>query len=775
MEDKNLEPAKLNSELTDAMNKSIAGAVKATQELNGGSPVGLQFINPNSKSEATTTNTHIQKRGFTYPGDSNMGFGLYGNGLGLHGFTHNYHGAPYWGRGPAHHQPFGITPFGVGGFGRQIPSATLGDVNGAGVAISESSHIAHWKMASAVEAYKGFGVIKNVIDLMCNFASEGITIQHPRPSVKRFYERWAKHVDLAGRIKDMLRYYYKYGNVFVYTTMGSIDDSAYNRMRRTRGDSKYFLRADVNDPSHQKKLEDIEEEARKPEGQRLIPWKYTLLNPFQMDLRGTKFFGGQRWVFILDELTFADLKNKQTKKAENIDFLDETEVNLPPEFQQLVDGRIVNLDQAKLWTIHYMKDDHEDWADPMVWPIMNDIHYKNKLRAMDISACDSVINAITVFKLGDISEGYVAPESHYDKLSEMLRTPTAAMTMVWNDALEIESNYPPVHQILGVEKYEAVDRDILAGLGISEVIVNGRGGNYANSFLSVRTLLERLEDGRTEVIKWVDRQLRMIAAIMGHRDVPHIKFGQMSLRDEQKEKQLIMNLLDRNVISIEAVHETFGLDFNIEQERMKREKEIEESEGIFVQHGPFRDPLTDFDEEDRQDREDERLEKQGEMRIKERRMQRREQRRNIQQNGRPVNTGRPQQTRRDTKPQGMAFVKELMSFKSLAMATYTDVEEHLTSRLLESRGLKYKKALSKSDRDGLENLSVEVFSRVRLGESSGRSIDAVMGNIKNSINQIAPIVNELKQDFIQINDREPNAHERREIYATARATWEMEK
>src|SRR5690606_35783917 len=124
--------------------------------------------------------------------------------------------------------------------------------------------------------------------------------------------------------------------------------------------------------------------------------------------------GQSRWVFVLDEKTLTDIREKSSNQ--NIDFLDETDVNLPPEFAALLNNknsREVELDRSKLWTFHYMKDDHEDWADPMVWPVMNDIMYKNSLRAMDMSVVNSTINAVTIFKLGAFKDGFVAPKEHF--------------------------------------------------------------------------------------------------------------------------------------------------------------------------------------------------------------------------------------------------------------------------------------------------------------------------------------------------------------------------
>lgn len=654
------------------------------EALNGFIPGGLH------QTQASAPD--IQKRGHTYNGDGDNGaFGL-GNGQHFE-FINRYnafHGAGVGGGGFGLGGPSFI-PFNAGLQGYS-PFA------GPGCSLDNRNKIYHMKMAMATEAYKGFGIIKNVIDLMCNFASEGITINHPRPAIRKFYKRWAQLVDLEGRVKDILREYYKYGNVFIYTTMGTMNDSDYTRMKTAQGDN--------NDPADGERTKEALKQRGKNPGDREIPWRYTLLNPFQIFATGSEFYGETSWVFVMDENTYQKYKDARTKDPELYDFLDDTEMNLPQEFKDKITSdsknRIIKLDSKKLWPLHYMKDDHEDWADPMIWPVIGDVMYKNKLRAMDISVCDSAISAVTIFKLGNMEKGFIAPAEHLAAFAQMLRTPTYAMNMVWNDAISVDSSYPPVDKILGIAKYESVDKDIMKGLGIPEILVGGDGGNYSSAFLGVRTLLERLEEGRREVMKWIDSQLRLIATAMGHRDVPTVKFGQMSLRDENAEKQLIMGLADRGLISVEAVHEVFGFETEIEAERLKAEKKLAEEEGIFQKHGPFTDPMSDMTKEE-------------EMKMASKQKIVEQKAKPVSPNGRPGNSKNiKQKKKRVTKPTGMAAWTDT---QTVAAAKYEEIEKLLTAKVVGLRNVKSWKSLNQEDKDCLDGLVAAVLSGVQLNDT----------------------------------------------------------
>lgn len=710
------------------MEKSVAGAIKANERASE-----LEQAHARSSFE-------IQRRGHSYPGDTGNNFGLgiddiHGT-LGLNGpFSETYPGSYFF---SGHFGGGGAGIYG-GGFGHTGHYGGLGQ--GSHAAFKRNTQMAHRKMAICVSAYKGFGLAKNVIDLMANFAAEGLKIKHPNKTIERFLNKWAFHVGLNSRVKDMLRYYYKYGNVFVYRTLGEIDNSQYLKMRRSRAKNvkglpgfKILAEKDIDpndNPEQSERIKEAQDESKKPIGKRRIPWRYTLLNPFQMELRGTKFFGGQRWVFILDQHTVNDINQERLKTSNTyVDFLDDSEVNLPPEFKEFSkhlsieapkqennDVRVVELDQQRLYTMHYMKDDHEDWAEPLLWPVMADIFYKNKLRQMDISVCDSVINAITIFKLGDLKEGYVASEAHMSKFSELLRTPTQAMNMVWNDALSIESAYPPVEKILGMAKYESVDKDILRGIGIPDTLIGGGGNsNFSTGFLGVRTLLERLEEGRGVVMRWLMKELELLIETLGIRKMPSVRFGKMSLRDEKAEKQLILQLLDRNIISIEAVLEAFGEEFEIELERMRDEEKLRDETGLFQKHSPYVDPINDLDAE-------ETMKKESENKLKEQRMMQKfkqqeqkskdKEKKNAQgPGGRPGNSdGIPQENKRETKPQGMAWILEYERTKALAVPFVNAVEKAVAKIALKASGKKNMRSLTKHEANGIEDITFAIASQ----------------------------------------------------------------
>ena len=60
-----------------------------------------------------------------------------------------------------------------------------------------------------MDAYDKVGIIRNIIDLMGDFGSQGINIVHPNKTVEKFYQQWFKSVNGKERSERFLNNLYK--------------------------------------------------------------------------------------------------------------------------------------------------------------------------------------------------------------------------------------------------------------------------------------------------------------------------------------------------------------------------------------------------------------------------------------------------------------------------------------------------------------------------------------------------------------------------------------
>jgi hypothetical protein len=600
----------------------------------------------------------------------------------------------------------------------------------------------HNIMAQCMMAYYGYGIVRNVIDTYANFACEGLEVDHADKSVRNFYKNWFKKVGMKERAHKIFTNLFVTSNVFVQRRWATLDAGDKRAMKETKaseilhgdvfvvkGDKvdrtidpggsaiDQFFQSDKSMPEevYAASKPAVDEERLPKRTDSKIPWGYTCLNPLQMERRGKKIRLKDYWVMTLSKEDTVDIaKGMGMSYNRSRHELGDTEVNLPAEFQRRIkkyEGggagyyAEVRLNDNDLAVIQDPgKFDWTDWAVPAIFPALRALSFKDCLRAMEIKACNSIINSIYLFKLGDIEKGMPAEEEHFERLADMLQSPGQTMNVIWNEAIEAEVVQADVTSILDPKKHESADRDILTALGVPEVLLGGKGGNFSNSFIGVAAVLERLESARDVVRQWIMGEMKLVADAMKFKKLPSVKFGKTSLRDQKAEQTFMMNLADRNVISNDSLLREAGLDAEIEVAKKKEEKPLTKKGGVMEPQGPF--VKDDAPKPGAPGVPGAKPPGGAAPKAKPK-----------TPNGRPAGTSTgpngKQNNPRGPKGQGVAEILAMYDETRAAARTMLDqIEGIIGESILQARGLRYIKQFPREERDRLEQLCYNVFSHM---------------------------------------------------------------
>lgn len=421
--------------------------------------------------------------------------------------------------------------------------------------------------------YKQMGIIRNVIDMMTDFACEDLRIVHPDKNIEAFFRVWQKKTGLDAACVEFARHAQIECNVVVKRVTARIN-KPYQKFIKDSTVGKPDVKIVVP------KREFLDKE---------IPWRYIFLDITSLDWRG----GDEARMFVDRPLLFK-LPSKLIKMIKNPqdDFQKKIVENIPQDIKdQILNSKTseIELDMSKIYVAHLKKDSWEDWATPFMVAVLPDLFFKQKLRQADIAALDGVINVIRLWRLGDHKEKILPDEGAVSRLADILKSNVGggAVDIIWDSLLDMKEFYPPVDKILGSEKYQQVNNDILVGLGVPDVLLGGAGANFSNSYIQLKTLVERLEYLRRTITSWLNKEIELVCTAMGFEVLPKVVFNDMSLQDEDTHKRLIVGLMDRGIISAETVLRIYGEDLDIEYPRIKTEKKTFEKDGIEAPKGPF--------------------------------------------------------------------------------------------------------------------------------------------------------------------------------------------
>jgi hypothetical protein len=444
-----------------------------------------------------------------------------------------------------------------------------------------NAHTARGIMIQCNRAYKTVGLVRTIVDMMTDLVCDGISVTHPNENIERFYKEWWKRVRGFERSDRFVSYALRMGTAVVQRRTAKISVPVEEDMKRSQGE------ADI-------KIDDKTKFAK-----REIPWKYDFLHPANLKIENLDlalFSGVDSFVFSVKIPANVAGMIRSPKGAAQQAIVD----NMPQNIKDAVkngDSSVV-LDPKKTKAYYYKRDDWEPWADSIIFPVLDDIKGLQKMKLADMAALDGAISCIRVWKIGSLEKEIWPTPAAINALAEQLMNNVGGgvMDLVYNPGIELEETSTEVSKFLGEAKYQPTLVAITTGMGAPVEMSGGTVKDAAeNSSITIKGLVKRLEYIRSLLYEFWEEELRLVQQGMGFRFPAKLTFNVMNFAEEAAEKKLLLDLADRDYISVETLQERFGLIPEIEEARIRKEHRRRESNMAPPKASPFHSPQTDHE------------------------------------------------------------------------------------------------------------------------------------------------------------------------------------
>lgn len=576
----------------------------------------------------------------------------------------------------------------------------------------------------ANKAYRKVGLIRNVIDLMGDFACQGVNLVHQNARIEKFYRQWFKKVKGKDRSERFLNLLYRLAIVPVKRSTAKLKKGQIDKLRRG------LAAADVEaePPPNIEKNE--------------IPWRYNFLNPLAIEVINdelSSFAGTTSYAMRISPTVARKINHPKTQAERKI------VQSLPDDIRAAISRgqKVIPLNPEKVSIFHYKKDDWEPWADPMTFAILDDVILLDKMKLADLAALDGAISHVRLWKLGDLENRILPTPEAISRLSDILTSNIGggSIDLIWGPAITLDETSTDVQEFLGNEKYVPVLNAIHAGLGIPPTLSGtATASGFTNNFISLRTLIERLEYGRDVLTAFWEFEIKLVQLAMGFRFPAEVVFDHMTLSDDAAERALLIQLADRDYISVETIQERFGEIPELEKMRVRREQRQRDNGQLPKKAGPWHDPqlLDSFKKialrqgiVSPSEVGVELLErKDGEQPMLDMR------RPPGNPNQEPDNPGEPQQGRprnsKDSKPRKQKEVKPRTSAMILelwAKQTQNKISDIVNPMFLNSLNKKNMRSLSSEEFNNVEKLKFHILFQLEpFAKINKKSVAAVMQN-----------------------------------------------
>lgn len=402
-------------------------------------------------------------------------------------------------------------------------------------------------------AYRRIGLVRNSIDLMGDFACQGIRLAHRNKRIEKFFNDWfakCNGKEVSERLCNLL---FREANVVVRMRTAKIKEAQRVEMQKSIASPDMIAQLKKGNFKNNE-----------------IPWQFNFLDPLTVDVVGgpvASLTGERSYVVNFKGQSSIQLKSMLQNESNN-----KLTLSIPDEIKKsIISGESVELDPTKTFVLHYKKDDWQEWADPMTYACFRDLMLYERLKLADQTALDGAINKIRIFKLGNLEHKIAPTASAASTLENVLGANTGggSQDIIWGPDIELIETSTDINNFLGEEKYRPTLMAIYACLGIPPTLTGTFGASgTTNNFMSLKTLTERLNYVRNIVKNFWQQQIKTIQDSMGFRFPASVEFDFMSLDDPASMINLLINMADRNIISDEYIQRHIKANPELENRRI---------------------------------------------------------------------------------------------------------------------------------------------------------------------------------------------------------------
>jgi very-short-patch-repair endonuclease len=305
--------------------------------------------------------------------------------------------------------------------------------------------------------------------------------------------------------------------------------------------------------------------------------RLVVLNPDWIDVQANQFAAEPVITLLPDDDLKKVIWNRRPKEIFD---------RIAPHLRQLIlAGRPIPLDNTCVTHLKHNPYPYSVYGTSLIKRLLKTLTYKDKLMTAQWIVAERLILPIRVVKVGN-AERPAGPSDIADIQQQLAQTATDPnLTLVTHHAFDYDWMGASGKVLTLSNEFELINQEILQGLMLNDALLSGTMGSYASSAIGAEALIQRMESWRLELARYIeDRIYKPIAEMRGFVDeaaskelgetvyiYPKIKWNDLNLRDDTQQKQLWMQLHDKQILSAESMCEKFDLDYDQEVERLRFE------------------------------------------------------------------------------------------------------------------------------------------------------------------------------------------------------------
>jgi len=310
-------------------------------------------------------------------------------------------------------------------------------------------------------------------------------------------------------------------------------------------------------------------------------WKqFVVLNPDQMEVRRNVLAPVPVIEMIPDQDLQRIIYDQQPPELYNY-----FKTFLPDVIQAVKSGKNIPLDPAHISHFKHMPTPYGVYGTPLMKRIFKTLMYKEMIRRAQFVIAERYVTPLKIFKLGTIDEPPTQEDidAMQDQLNAVLADPSLVLVTTQRLTADWQGISGKTLQLGG--EYDFLEREMVAGLGVSRALIDGSGPVYSNGSISANAFLQKLENFRTMLAEWVEEKVfKPICELNNFYDtdpdtdeeflIPvKFKWDPLRLQDEATIQQAMVGLRQMNVLSAKTLLDVFHVNPETEAANILEERD----------------------------------------------------------------------------------------------------------------------------------------------------------------------------------------------------------
>jgi hypothetical protein len=408
------------------------------------------------------------------------------------------------------------------------------------------------------KAYFGFALARNVVETLVELSNTDTYLKGGNKQSREFINMWMRRVGMNQVADQWFRDYFWKANVYPYRFDADLSSEDLKQLRTVYGEDKKELSTAARSTS--------------------IPIDYVMLNPADIAVEDQINYYGDTLFKLLSPRELDRINNPKTDEDKEF-----RKSFSSKELASIKNGTLLysKLDAKKLYYSSYKRQRYYAFGVPFLFSVLSDINFKLLLKKLDEEVAKTFDLAILHFRVGDEKTG-VANKATQDALIALFQQPKLQRVLVTDYTVQGEWLIPPIHEILGKEKYEQVDSDLSKGLFSA---IFGEGDKFASLSVKVKVLVEKLQEARKAFInEFLQPEIKRVSELLNFKTFPTVHFVDIDLEDQTTLRRIFGRLAEIGFLTPLDVSDAIDKGILPEEDRMienQRKFKDWKDEGLF--------------------------------------------------------------------------------------------------------------------------------------------------------------------------------------------------